>query len=169
MSSSNSQGDLDNKTSYAEREKTVLKFHSEQLKYYKDRGTRNRLQYYTSHSAMLILSGAIPILIYTNVPNLLRAVPAAIVGILAGMNSFFRFRENWIKNSNAAHALSVELVKYKAGTPPDYSANLESQAGLDNFMVRIEAIAEAALNEWRTLVSMAADPSDLQSTPKRSR
>jgi hypothetical protein len=118
---------------------------------------------------MLILSGAIPILIYTNVPNLLRAVPAAVVGMLAGMNSFFRFRENWIKNSNAAHALSVEFVKYKAGTPPDYSDALEPQAALDNFMVRIEAIAEAALNEWRTLVSTAADPDELQESPKRSR
>jgi len=117
---------------------------------------------------MLILSGAIPILIYSKVGEFLSAVPAAVVGMLAGMNGFFRFRENWIKNSNAAHALSIELIKYKAGTPPDYSANLEPQATLDNFMIRIEAIAESALTEWRTLVSMAPDPSELQS-PKRSR
>jgi hypothetical protein len=89
--------------------------------------------------------------------KVLQAVTAATIGVLAAMGSFFRFRENWIKNMNAAEALRIEMIKFKTRTGDNYASNLEAQVRVNNLMAHYEIIAETALNEWRTLVSTAPD------------
>lgn len=146
------------KSSYAERETELLAFYTDTLKYYKKSGTRNRIDHYLVNSLVIVLSSLIPILVYAAPQQqLLQALIAAVVAMLASINSFFRFRENWIKNINAAHALQIELTKFKAHVGESYSPPLERQTALDNLMKNFEAIAETALTEWRTIVSMAPD------------
>jgi len=155
-------------TSYADRETEVLKFYLDSLKYYKKSGTRNRIDHYLVNSAVIVLSSVIPILVYAApTRQLLQAGAAAVVAMLASINSFFRFRENWIKNINAAHALQIELIKFKAHVGDGYSASLERQTALDNLIKNYEAIAETALTEWRTIVSMAPDQVSAQASPPR--
>jgi Protein of unknown function (DUF4231) len=117
---------------------------------------------------VIVLSGLIPILVYAAPQRQLpQALAAAVVAMLAGINSFFRFRENWIKNINAAHTLEIELTKFKAHVGETYSPSFEQQTALDNLMKNYEAIAETALTEWRTIVSMAPDQISIQAPSSR--
>ena len=150
--------------SYSERENEVLQFCSDNLKYYKQSGTRNRINYYLLNSALIVLSSVLPIMVVMAPEGrLLNAAVAAVVGMLTTVNSFYRFRENWIKNINAAHALSIELTKFRGRAGHDYLPTLDAQTALNNLMKHYEAIAETALTEWRTIVSTT--PTNLGSQP----
>src|SRR5688572_12555245 len=129
-------------TSYAQRETEVLEFYLDSLKYYKKSGTRNRINHYLVNTAVIVLSSLIPILVYAAPERQFpQALAATVVAMLASVNSFYRFRENWIKNINAAHALQIELVKFKAHVGEGYSHTLERQMALDNLIRNYEAIA----------------------------
>jgi hypothetical protein len=64
--------------------------------------------------------------------------------------------------------MEIELTKFKARVGQDYSPKLETQTTLDNLMMHYEAIAETALTEWRTIVSMTPEQVAIQ-TPSSKR
>jgi hypothetical protein len=108
--------------------------------------------YYTSQTSIIVLTALTPVLIlWTDLPKPFQALPAALASIAAGLSAVFRWRENWVLRAHTSEALKRELVKFKARASENYSAALDQQKALDNFVNRIENLSMNEVSEWRVL------------------
>jgi hypothetical protein len=98
------------------------------------------------------LSALTPVLIlWSEIPKPLQALPAGIASIAAALSAVFRWRENWVLRAHTSEALKRELVKFKARASEAYQVDIEDQKALNNFVTRIESLSMNELSEWRIL------------------
>ena len=111
-----------------------------------------RTLFYISQVCIIVLSALTPILIlWSDLPKPVQALPAAIASICAALNAVFRWRENWVLRAHTSEALKRELLKFKTRTSEEYRADLDDQQALANFVARVESLTMSELSEWRGL------------------
>jgi hypothetical protein len=111
-----------------------------------------RTLFYISQVCIIVLSALTPVLIlWSNLPKPLQALPAAVASVCAALNAVFRWRENWVLRAHASEALKRELLKFKTRTSEEYRADLDDQQALANFVARVESLSMNELSEWRVL------------------
>jgi hypothetical protein len=134
-----------------DRVEKVLDHCKEMIKYYETGRTRERRLYRLFQTLIIILSALTPILIlWTEIPKPLQALPAALASIAAGVIGIYHFHENWISSKNTAEALKNELLAYETRTTELYRTNLSDFKALDNFVIRIRDIQKDQITEWST-------------------
>ncbi|MDQ3743965.1 MAG: DUF4231 domain-containing protein [Acidobacteriota bacterium] len=127
--------------------------------YEKNKRIPRRL-YYTSQTATIVFSALTPVLIlWTEMPKALQALPAALASIAAALAAVYRWRENWVLRAHTSEALKRELVKFRARASEHYRAGLDDQTALDNFVSRVESLAMGEVSEWRLLQLQGAKES----------
>jgi hypothetical protein len=134
------------------RQKVALDDCQTMIAWYDKNKRTARTFFYVSQICTIVLSALTPVLIlWSEVPKPLQALPAAIASIAAALNAVFRWRENWVLRAHASEALRRELVKYKARVSEKYQADLADQTALNNFVTCIESLSMNELSEWRVL------------------
>lgn len=119
------------------------------INYYESRRIKSRRNYQILQIAAIILSGLTPVLIlWTDVPKPIQALPAALASIAAGMVGVFHFQENWVASKNAAESLKSELLAFETRTTEWYRASAGEDQALDNFVVRIEHLHKGEVSGW---------------------
>lgn len=100
--------------------------------------------------AAVALSGLTAILIlWSEVPKPVQALPATLASILTGVIAIFRWHENYIRSAYTAEALRSERAKFEARATP-YGITVKDDQALDTFVSRVEAILMDAAVQWRT-------------------
>lgn len=84
------------------------------------------------------------------------ALPSAIAGFAAALNSAFHFQEQWIESYTTLNALDVEIVKYREHCGPDYGPDRDLDAALTCFQRKIIEIVNAEAKLWRKKMSAQA-------------
>jgi hypothetical protein len=99
----------------------------------------------------IVFAGLTPILIlWTDVPKAIQALPAALAGILAGLVAVFGYPENKGRWAEAIAALEGERVKYLTRTTPvQGTPNPTDEELLKAFVTNVEAIVMTTTREWR--------------------
>jgi hypothetical protein len=132
----------------------ALEYCVNNIRWYEDHAGRARLLHRTFQSAVVVLAGLSPILVlWSDIPGVVQALPAALAAIVAGISGFWRWQENWIRFSHTAETLKGERIAFETRTTEAYSANLRDQQLLDNFVTRVRSVVLSETLQWRTQLS----------------
>jgi hypothetical protein len=116
---------------------------------------------YASQVSTIVLGALTPVLIlWSDLPKPVQALPAALASIAASLNAVFRWRENWTLRAHTSEALKRELVKFQSRASEEYDANLDDQRALTNFVNRTERLSMDEVSEWRILQLQQPKDSD---------
>lgn len=131
------------------RNQTALNRCRSLIEWYESNARNARLLYRGFQSAALILSALTPVLIlWTQLPTALQALPAAIAAIATGLSNMFAWRENWLRFQTAAEFLKSERTRFETRTTAEYRHDLSAQQALENFVNRIEGITLGETGQW---------------------
>jgi Protein of unknown function (DUF4231) len=126
------------------------RFHH-QLDWYEVHARRNRICWQVFQTATIVLGGLTPVLVlWSNVPKPLQALPAALASISAGLAGVFGWRDDWIRFAHTAEALKTERTLLTTRTGPRYARAIDDDRALENFVEAIEALASSEVSEWRS-------------------
>ena len=110
----------------------------------------SRIRYQTAQILAIVFSGLTPVLIlWTDLPKPLQALPAALAAIAAGLNGVFQWKENYIRFAFTVEAIQSERVKFKTRTTREYAAKLAEHEALENFVTRVETLVLREVSDWR--------------------
>jgi hypothetical protein len=147
-------GDSDDRRTFA------LRRAAEQIQWYETHSARQWRAYSIFQSAAVLLGGLTPVLIlWSDVPKAVQALPAALAAVAAGLVGIFRWPDNKTRYSFTAEALKSERVKYATRSTSRYGRDRSDDEALENFVARIEDIAMTEVAEWRGEFARAADRS----------
>ena len=122
------------------------------IKWYDTSKRTVRNLFFVSQVCIIVFSALTPVLIlWSDLPKPLQALPAALASICAALNAVFRWRENWVLRAHTSEALKRELLKFKTRASDEYSADIDDQQALNNFVTRVESVSMNELSEWRVL------------------
>jgi len=142
---------VDDEAMKVQREQ-ALKHCQRQIDFYEKAKRKSRLSFQISQTLAVTLSGLTPILIlWTELPKPIQALPAAVAAIMVGLNGTFQFRENWTRFALGGQALRTEKIKFKTKTSRAYS--VDDSHALENFVSRINEITANEISDWYDLVS----------------
>ena len=143
---------------WEERRAFALARADAQIRWYESHSSRQWWAFTVFQSAAVILGGLTPVLIlWTDLPKAVQALPAALAAIAAGLVGIFRWADNKARWSFTSEALKSERVKYATRTTAPYGRNLSDDEALDNFVARIENLAMTEVVEWRGEFARTAD------------
>jgi hypothetical protein len=86
------------------------------------------------------------------------ALPSALAGFAAAMNSAFHFQEQWIQGYSAVSALDLEIVRFRERSGPDYGPDKDSAAAVTSFQRKITEIVSAEVKKWGKSMGASARP-----------
>jgi hypothetical protein len=140
------------------RREFALRRVDEQIEWYETHSARQWWAFTVFQTAAVVLGGLTPVLIlWSELPKAVQALPAALAAISAGLVGIFRWPHNKTRYSFTAEALKSERVKFATRTTSRYRHQLSDEQALDNFVARIEDIAMTEVTEWRGEFARAAD------------
>ncbi len=118
--------------------------------WYEDTKSRHRRRYYGLQIATIALGGLTPILVlWTDLPKPIQALPAALASIAAGLAGVFQSHEQWVRSAAALESLRSERMKYLGRAGEDYAPDVEEQEAFRRFVLRMEAIVATHVQDWR--------------------
>jgi len=113
---------------------------------------RNRTAFQLSQSMALIFSGLTPVLIlWSDLPKTMQALPAALAAILTGLNGIFHWRDNYIIFAYTWNTLANEKIKYETRATEDYESKVDKECALSNFISNIDKHITNEAQEWRAI------------------
>lgn len=128
---------------------SALRRCAEQVKWYTDAASRHRVYYTVAQLGAFFATALTSVLIlWTELPKTVQALPAAIATLLIGLNGVFRWRESWARFATTAEALKSERIKFETYAVDEYPSG-NPDAAIRNFVVRIEQIAAEETAAWR--------------------
>ena len=140
----------------------------EQIAWYEAHSSRQWWTFAVFQTAAVLLGGLTPVLIlWSELPKALQALPAALAAVAAGLVGIFRPLHNKVRYSFTAEALKSERVRYATRTGPLYGRELSADEALDNFVARIEDISMTEVGEWRGEFARATGGSPGDLAPRR--
>jgi len=145
-----STGSAEIEIDVAGRREQALEWCEEQIDWYKKAMLRSKSLYYVFQVATVILSGLTPVLVlWSDVPKIWQALPAALVTIVVGLTNAFHWRENHIRFAFTMEVLKSERIKFKtrAGS---YGPKLSENTVVSRFVDRIESLHMGEVSDWRT-------------------
>ncbi len=116
---------------------------------YESRKRNHRLIYYVLQLGTIILSGLTPVLLlWSGIPQVIQALPAALASMFATINSIFHFQENWIQYSRTDHAIRGEIRNFIGRATQDYATDLTADQALSNFINNLTTIEQTERSEF---------------------
>ncbi|HKP52301.1 MAG TPA: DUF4231 domain-containing protein [Chloroflexia bacterium] len=153
-------------TNYDEARNEAIKYCKDLIDWYERVKRQDRFFHVISQSAVIMLSAITPVLIlWTELPKVIQALPAAIVAIIIGLSGIFQWRDNYVRNAYTAEKLKLEQLKFQTRTTKDYSVNIDERMALDNFVSRVEALTTREVSEWRRLMLDGQDSDEASKQP----
>ncbi len=86
------------------------------------------------------------------------ALPSALAGFAAALNSAFHFQEQWIEGYNTVSALDLEIVKFREQSGPDYGPDKDLSPAITSFQRKIAEIVSAEVKKWGKSMGASARP-----------
>lgn len=81
-----------------------------------------------------------------------QALPSAIAGIAAAINTAFRYRESWAQNYYTLSSLINEYQKLIARASPNYGSDKPDSEVVDNFQNKMSDLVMAEVEGWRSIM-----------------
>ena len=97
---------------------------------------------------IIVMSSLTPILIlWSYLPKVLQALPAALITVTVGLSQAFHWRENHIRYAQTGEALQSERIKFltRAGS---YRTNVSENTAIRRFVERIESLHMSEIEGW---------------------
>ena len=118
--------------------------------WYQVKRSRMNVVFNALQGAVIVLTASTPFLVLVDnlADKVFQALPATIVAIAVALMGSYKLRENWVRYTVAVEALRSEKAKYLTRTTPSYW-RLPRDEALNNFVLRIEALALSEVEEWR--------------------
>lgn len=128
------------------------------IRWYTKEKRRQRLAYQTFQVAAILLSGVTPILIlWSDVPDVWTALPAALAAIATGLLGIFQWKENYVRFAYVSEALQSEKNKFLTRTTTDYDKSLSEYEALSIFVTRVESLVMSEVSDWRGQMRKAVE------------
>lgn len=120
----------------------------EQIRWFQVHSRADRYLYRSFQVAIIVLSSASPVLVlFTNVPKPVQALPAALAALTAAVAASFHWHEDAVRWAATRELLKSELRQF-AVAAGRYGQGTKAEV-LDSFVTRIEAIIVGELTSWR--------------------
>jgi hypothetical protein len=130
------------------------------IEMYRKLKLRNLIAYKVSVIVAIVFSGLTPVLVlWSDLPEVLQALPAALAAIATGLSGIFQWKENLVRYGYTKEALESERAKYKTRATEQYGSEVDDPGALDKFVTRVEGIYMAELSDWRTSIQQASEKS----------
>jgi hypothetical protein len=133
--------------------------HLEDLrKFYQGEVTKYSYSYIILTIVTLVGSVLTPILLLydfpqgSKYPKVIQALPSAIAGLAAAINSAFRFRESWVQNYYTLSALINEYQKFMVRATPDYGPEKAASDVVSNFQNNMSRFVMSEVESWRAVM-----------------
>jgi hypothetical protein len=134
---------------FPERRRVALNRCDVRIAWYSTYARRAWMWWYTLQIATIALGGLTPLLILvTDLPGLLKALPSALAVGAASINGMYRSRTDAIRYAYARDRLGSERAHYETRTG-SYCITLGDERALDRFVRRSEEITIKEISEWR--------------------
>lgn len=137
----------------------ALKHCDDYIAWYERVKTSARRFDYGLQCAIIAFSAATPLLILMEtLPAVLKALPATIAAIAAGLQGTFKYRERYLGFAMAGELLKAERLRFQlrvlglAPGDPRYSTEVE------RFASRVNKIVLTETGEWRRHLSLQPTP-----------
>lgn len=148
---------MENLEDFQSRQNKALEYCRKRMDWYGKHRDRNRMAFQMSQGLALTLSGLTPILIiWSDLPKTIQALPAAIAAILTGLNGIFHWRDNYIIFAYTWNHLANEKIKYVTRATEDYGPNVDSESALGNFISNVDKHIINEVEEWKAARSKEA-------------
>ena len=135
------------------RREIAIKRCKDSIAWYEKHKRRSRITYQVLQSVAVIFGALTPLLLLsTDLPKPVQALPAVLASIAIGLIGAFHFQENWTRFASTLEQLKSELVKFETRTTDDYLAKLDESEALENFVTRMESLKMREVNGWRVQI-----------------
>lgn len=149
----NPEKDEESRTSdFKRREQKALEHYDFLVKWYDDHKKRNKVAYWISYTVSISFSGLTPILVlWSNLPEPIKALPAALAAISVGLNGIFQFHEYYRLFAWASLQFTQEKSKYLSRASEKYNDQVDDEVALSNFIQGIDDIIQIETSTWLNL------------------
>ena len=142
---------------FQSRQSKALEYCKNRMNWYGKHRDRNRNAFQLSQGLALTLSGLTPILIlWSDLPKTIQALPAALAAILTGLNGIFHWRDNYIIFAYTWNHLANENIKYLTRATDDYGPKVDKESALCNFISNLDKHIMHEVEEWKAARSKDA-------------
>ena len=146
-------------SAHEKREQAAIAVCKYNMDWYHRHGLLAMALYRGSQTAAVILSAAAAILILASeLPKWVTAIPAAVASLAAGLNGIYLWREDWVRWLATAQALRTELANYQTRHPERYGVNLSSDEALNHLVERVQSLVDAETLQWQHLAMQRTSP-----------
>ena len=139
------------KNDFEIREKKALGHYDFLVDWYDRHKMLNKVAYGISYTVSISFSGLTPVLVlWSNLPEPIKALPAALAAISTGLNGIFQFHEHYKLFAWASMQFTQEKSKYLSRASESYKDMNEDEA-LSNFIENIDDIIQVETSTWLNL------------------
>ncbi len=125
------------------------------LRWYARSAWNSKIRYLASESALLLVGALIPAAAaFTSDPRVTAGLGVLVV-VLTGMRQLFRWRENWIRNTDTCSRLSTERTLYAVRERPYNGDDCDQQ-----LVTRVRYIEAAATETWMDMLAHSESPTN---------
>lgn len=101
---------------------------ADQIKWYSDKATSNKLLNHWTKGAIIVFSATIPLLagldFCSGLKNVILGILGALIAILSGLSGLLKFQEKWTEYRTTSETLKHEKILFQTKTGP-YSEETE--------------------------------------------
>lgn len=137
----------------------------DQIAWYSTRASQNKQKYYLCNSTIIIVSALITSMsgfdFYPTAKNLLLGLMGALIAIVTGLSSLYKFHEKWTEYRVTAEAMLQEKFFFATLTGP-YDKQEEP---LKVLVSRIENLISKENSTWKQYTSQVIKPSETPVPP----
>jgi hypothetical protein len=94
----------------------------DQIKWYSDKATTNKLLNHWTKGAIIVFSAAIPLLagleFCPGLKNVILGILGALIAILSGLSGLLKFQEKWTEYRTTSETLKHEKILFQTKTGP---------------------------------------------------
>jgi hypothetical protein len=100
----------------------------DQITWYSDKATTNKLLNHWTKGLIIIFSATIPLIagldFYPTIKNIILGVLGSLIAILSGLSGLLKFQEKWTEYRTTSETLKHEKILFQTKTGP-YSEEVE--------------------------------------------
>ncbi len=146
-------------SAHAHREREAIAVCRYNMNWYQRHGLLAMGLYRGSQTLAVVLSaGAAILVLATELPKWVTALPAAVASLAAGLNGIYLWREDWVRWLATAQALRSELANYQCRHPERYGVNLSPDEALDNLVQRVQHLVDSETQQWEHIAMQRSSP-----------
>ncbi len=142
-----------------EQEKYLSERLEDQINWYSSKSTLNKKMYYRINLLMLLLSASIPVMatftsLSSSCSRVLLGTAGALVTILAGVSSMFKFQEKWSNYRTTSETLKHHKYLYLTQTYPYNSTD-----AFNKLVRTVESAISTENSTWDSIIKSNNDVS----------